>query len=253
MSETTRSWLMRVLKVPPTPQPPGGAPDSLRIFRAARPFYRYKCFLWTARQLASAVGLCVGFIFVEMVLARLTYAPAAWVLRLVETFVWVAYFVQVPVTLAVLRLDFELRWYMVTDRSLRVREGILHLREKTMTFANIQEVAISQGPVQRMLGIADVRVRSAGGGSRGPAHESGGATESAHEAYFRGVSDAAAIRDVIRDRVRQYRDTGLGDPDAPAPAVLAPRVEAGSSPLDAAHVLLTEVRGLRQSLTPPRG
>ncbi|MBJ6764996.1 PH domain-containing protein [Myxococcaceae bacterium JPH2] len=253
MSEAPRSWLMRTLKVPPTPQPPGGASGSLRIFRAARPFYFYKCFLWAARQLGALVGLCVGFIFVERVLPRLTYAPAAWGLRLVEGAVWVAYFAQVPVTLAVLRLDFELRWYMVTDRSLRVREGILHLREKTMTFANVQEVSISQGPLQRLLGIADVRVRSAGGGSRGPSHEAGATTESAHEAYFRGVSDAAAIRDVIRDRVRQYRDTGLGDLDAPAPVALAPRVEAVASPLEAAHALLTEVRGLRQSLTPPRG
>ncbi len=68
------------------------------------------------------------------------------------------------VSLALVRLNFEKRWYIVTDRSLRVREGILNVREMTVTFANIQNISISHGPVQRAIGIAELRVDTAGGG-----------------------------------------------------------------------------------------
>src|SRR5207249_3022813 len=68
--------------------------------------------------------------------------------------------------LAVLRLDYEKRWYVVTDRSLRIREGVVKVREMTVNFANIQNISISQGPLQRILGIADLRVDTAGGGGR---------------------------------------------------------------------------------------
>ena len=65
--------------------------------------------------------------------------------------------------LALLRLDFELRWYIVSDRACASARGSSRCREKTMTFANIQHIGIRQGPLQRLLGIADVEVRTAGG------------------------------------------------------------------------------------------
>lgn len=44
---------------------------------------------------------------------------------------------QAPLIYTLARLDYELRWCIVTDRSLRIREGIASVRESTMTFANI--------------------------------------------------------------------------------------------------------------------
>ena len=95
--------------------------------------------------------------------------------------------------LALVRLDFEKRWYLVTDRSLRVREGIVNVREMTITFANIQNISISQGPIQRLLGIADLRVDTAGGGPSRSEKEEGG--ENLHTVRFRGVNNADEIRD----------------------------------------------------------
>jgi hypothetical protein len=43
----------------------------------------------------------------------------------------------------------------------RVRSGILNAHEITTTFANIQEVRLSAGPLQKLLGLADVEVHSA--------------------------------------------------------------------------------------------
>jgi uncharacterized membrane protein YdbT with pleckstrin-like domain len=110
--------------------------------------------------------------------------------------------------LAILRLDFEKRWYVVTDRSLRIREGVVTIREMTVNFANIQNVSISQGPIQRLLGIADLQVETAGGGGSGPEHQGSG---NLHTARFRGIDNANDVRELIQIRLRRLKDTGLGD------------------------------------------
>ena len=173
-------------------------------------------------------------------------------IKLLEFAGIVAYVAQVPFTYALARLDWEMRWYMVTDRSLRIRAGLATVQETTMSFANVQQVVVSQGPLQRLLGIADVRVQSAGGG--GDQREGHGETESLHTGIFHGVDNANQIRDLILDRLRQFRATGLGDPDE-SPATVASLAEPPSmtttTTVDvtaAARELVAEARALRQSL-----
>jgi len=170
-----------------------------------------------------------------------------WVITLVELAELagiVAFLVQLPVTFAAVRLDWELRWYIVTDRSLRIRAGIWSLQESTMSFANLQQVEVSQGPLQRLLGIADVRVQSAGGGRVSEHGKEAG--ESLHAGVFHGVDNAQEIRDLILDRLRQFRQAGLGDPDeSHATAETAPAIAAETDALAAAHELLAEARALR--------
>ncbi len=157
------------------------------------------------------------------------------------------YLVQIPFTYAVRRLDYELRWYAVTDRSLRIRAGIVAVQESTLSFANLQQVVISQGPLQRLLGLADVRVQSAGGGG-GDSHASRGPGDSLHTAVFHAVDNAPEIRDLILDRLRRFRETGLGDPDEPAPAARFAPASASAGALLAARELLAEARALRRAL-----
>ena len=106
--------------------------------------------------------------------AELTGAVAfsMWIAQETDN-VWVTLFEGVVLTLAVIRvfvrllvikLDYELRWYLITDRSLRIREGIWSVREITLTFANVQNVSVTQGPVQRLFGVSEVVVETAGGG-----------------------------------------------------------------------------------------
>jgi uncharacterized membrane protein YdbT with pleckstrin-like domain len=131
----------------------------------------------------------------------------------------------------------------VTDRSLRIRTGILRLQESTMSFANVQQVEIRQGPLQRILGVADVCVRSAGG-SDPEADGKGHSQESSlHMGVFEGVPNAVEIRDLVIERLRRFREAGLGDPDdarAHPPAALLP----DRSTLAAAAELLEEARAL---------
>ena len=141
--------------------------------------------------------------------------------------------------LAVLRLDFDKRWYVVTNRSLRVREGIVSVREMTVTFANVQNISVSQGPVQRMLGIADLQVQSAGGGAGKDPHHSG---PNLHTATLRGIANAPEVRVLIESRLRQAKDAGLGDPDD-----LADSTEAAVG-VDKLIIALGEVRRQSQAL-----
>lgn len=171
--------------------------------------------------------------------------PLLWTLKIAGI---LAYFVQLPFTYLVARLDYEMRWYMVTDRSLRIRHGVWKISESTMSFANIQQVVVSQGPLQRLLGLSDVKVQSAGGGGGGEKHEQHG-HDDMHLGLFHSVTNGSEIRDLILERLRRFRESGLGDPEeknAPLPLV-APAVGSPEL-LAAAHELAAEAKALRVSL-----
>lgn len=222
------AWLLKLLRVPPEPHPPEGSPDSIRIFRAGRNYYRWLLFVWLLSWVSSE--LLVVF---TLVITRASpgKSPKAQLIALiVEGVVLAALLVSMFISYFMLRLNFEQRWYIVTDRSLRIRAGIWNVEELTMTFANIQDLKITSGPLQKYLGLADLEVASAGGGSPGPHGGSG------HAARFAGIDNAEQVRDLIQDRLRRYRDAGLGEVVAPI------------TPETAAQELLSETRALRISL-----
>ena len=204
-----RNFVLRVCRVPHDPAPPPGSPP--RVFRASPNYYTFRLITWAIAQAFALLGIVVAISFFSVTgMPR----PARTAFALFEILGVITFVVQFFYSLAVLRLDYELRWYMVSDRAIRIREGILTVREKTIAFANIQNIAIKQGPLQRILSIADVEVKTAGGGgedSSDPHKKSLG--EPMHIAYFRGVDNANEIRDLVRDGVRRQRDSGLGDPD----------------------------------------
>ena len=127
-----------------------------------------------------------------------------------------------------------------------------------MSFANVQQVVVTQGPLQRLLGIADLRVQSAGGG--GDQHERGG-SESLHTGVFHGVVNANEIRDLILERLRAYRHAGLGDPDDSHGPTVNSTLSLSNAPspttdstLAAAREVRHEAQALRHALHPqPRG
>lgn len=244
-----RQWL-RLLRVPAEPGAPRGE-GSLRIFRAAPRFYTWRLVKWGGAQLVAVSGIVIS----DAVIAG---GAGRWAGG-VSMVVWAVWSLQVIISYAILRLDYEQRWYILTDRSLRIREGVLRLHEKTMTFANIQHLTVKQGPLQRFLGISDLEVRTAGGGGSGAVGAQGGqtaATASTHIAYFRGVDNAEEIRIAIRDRIRLYRDAGLGDPDDELTGPVPPELiaadldgHAAAALLSGARALSAEARALREALS----
>ena len=260
---TLRDRLLRVLRVPPEPTPPPGD-QRVRVFRAAPNYFRYRLTTWLLRELGGLAAILAYFWLpdsffpdwfvplrfqppaVDVGPVTFTEDAALTIFAVVEAIGVAVFVVQATVSGLLLRLDFEQRWYIVSERSLRIREGLIRLHEKTMTFANVQHVSIRQNPIQRWLGIADVEVRTAGGGSKSGQEHEHGDSHNLHIAYFRGVSDPREISDLVRERLKAATDAGLGDPDdrsAPEPVV--------GGLLDAAQRVRDEARALKEALSPP--
>ena len=243
MYEMGKALLLRLLRVPHEPEPPAGSAASLRVFRAAPKYLRYRLIIWAIAQAWLVVVALFVFFSIQ---GGLSSPEVPHFVRVVvgvlETFGWVALVGSIVISYLTLRLDFEMRYYMVTDRSLRIREGVWGVHEMTMTFANIQNITIEQGPLQRFFGIADLKVQSAGGGGMGQAQAGGrhGAVRDLHVGWFRGVDDAPAIRDLVLRRLRELRDAGLGDHEDSARPV-----RSGLVPV--LQELATEMRGLRSA------
>lgn len=213
MYKSFRDWCSKVLRIPSDPEPPPGDESSTRLFQAAPNFYKYLIFLWALRTIAVVAILLPTEIipFVTGFDWEKKLRGFAFVVLPLPALIFMFALIQRIFALALVRLDFEKRWYLITDRSLRVREGIVKVREMTITFANIQNISVSQGPIQRLLGIADLRVDTAGGGPSRSEKEEGG--ESLHTVRFRGVDNADEIRELITERLRELKDSGLGDRD----------------------------------------
>ena len=231
-------WLqtktLHLMKVPAEPQPPDGSAGSARVFHSGRNYYRWRLALW----FSANAGVLILLAAVLFVLAGPIKTGPPWSRYIAETsmaLLVTAFLVSALFTFLQQRLNYELRWYVVTDRCLRIRSGILNVHEITTTFANIQEVRLSSDPLQKLLGLADVDVHSAGGGS-------GKGSSDSHVARFEGVDNAPEIRDFILARLRQYRDSGLGEKDRSRPS------EFSEGSQEAAQAVLTEARALRAVL-----
>ena len=212
MPDQLRQFVLVFLKVPPEPEVPEGSSGSTLTFLAGRNFYRWQVLVWFLSNAVTVVALTVAYSALWVPVGRgprwlpLIYGGLGIVALVVAASVLL-------VTFLALRWSFELRWYILTDRSLRIRRGVWNVEELTMTFANIQEVRVNAGPIQKALGIADVEVLAAGGGVTRTSH--GGHKGDVHAAVFEGVDNANEIRDRIVERLRAYRDSGLGGDQSP--------------------------------------
>ncbi len=246
--ESLKSQLLAWLKVPPEPEAPSGSPGSVKVFRAAPNFFKLKLLLWSLRQVSGVIGIIIFVVFWSQTGGRRAPDEVNLIFGIIELLGVVGFLIQLPISYLLVRLDYEMRWYIVTDRSLRIRSGVLSVSETTLTFANIQQIAVGQGPLQRWLGIYDLEVTTAGGGAGGGGphgHSSQG--DSMHRGFFHGIDNAPEVRELILDRLRRFRDAGLGDPDE------VHHEETHSEPrenelLNAARGLLGEVRQLRRSV-----
>ncbi len=193
----------RVPSEPPTLPPIGGhEPTS---FQPAPGFLHYLIMqFWIGAivlvllEFSGVIGVAFGSWQAGLVLAPLGLIVAAAI---------------VAVAYLAIYLRYDTTWYVISDRSLRIRRGIWVIHETTITFENVQNIGVHQGPLQRFFGIANVLVETAGGGGKAAGQHGGkhGQTSASHQGLIEGVADAERIRDLLLSRLKQSKSAGLGD------------------------------------------
>ncbi len=227
MPRVLKRFLLWLFQVAERPEPPPGSPESLRVFRASSRYFGYSVLKWSIGQMFALVGLvgsAIGLGFVEFFEDHAV--DAAFWFRFTEALaplLIVLFLVQFAASFSVLRLGYEMRWYMVSDRALRIRYGIYSLREQTMTVVNIQNMAVKRGPLQRLFGIADLEIRTASGGGSDDDDE-----DSLSRGLLQGLDNAEEVRNLLLATLRQTRDSGLGDPDDQSPVPGVPSAPAAA-------------------------
>jgi len=211
--------LFRVPDHPPT-LPVIGEP--VRTIRPSEGFLQYLKFLFW-------IALIPGDVLPVVAWAAIGFAVPILGVLLAPLFVALMILPDVFAYVGI-HLRYDTTWYVLTDRSLRIRRGIMTIQETTISFENVQNVEVRQGPVQRFFGIADVIVQTAGGGASQHGKGQAGAAQSLHTGVLQGLDDADAVRNQILVRVERTRAAGLGDehPHHLEPAAAAPA--AGLSP-----------------------
>ena len=61
------------------------------------------------------------------------------------------------------RIRYERYRYIIDSSNIRVREGILWIKETIIPMERLHKIQVSQGPVDRMFKLSSVRVTTAGG------------------------------------------------------------------------------------------
>ena len=271
-----RRRAIEMLRVRERPDPPPAAGGTLDVFRASRRYLTLRRVEWCLAQggallsilfwlgVSSGVDLPFSLPFVQLdeftdwldsidIRTPVARMNGTDIMFLLESVAISGYVLQLVGTGLLLTLNWEMRWYMVSDESLRIREGLVRVREQTMTVANIQNMRVRQGPLQRLFGLSELEVHTAGGGGSASDDGKDGA-RNLHVGHFRGLDDAWALRDRLRDALARHRASGLGDPDEDSAAPPRHPETADDQGLRvAADALLAEARLLRASLGADHG
>lgn len=197
--------LLKLRFEPPT------LPEGSQTLRRLKPSGRYLAYVYTGALLGYAAPcLLVPAI---LLVGALAGGPVVVPLVAVALLILAASLAMLGVSLVALRLDWELRDYLIGSRSLRLRAGAFVQRELTLSYANVQNVEVTQGPIERLFGFKSLVVSTAGGRRVKP----GAHGDNSHEARLVGLEDAEAVRDLILGALRQHRDAGLGEPSHEPP------------------------------------
>ncbi|MFU8839546.1 MAG: PH domain-containing protein [Nitriliruptoraceae bacterium] len=133
-------------------------------------------------------------------------------------------------------LDWRLRTYSFDGEVLRVDHGVLSRNHRSLDVARIQQVEIQRGAIQRLVGLAAIRVETAGSASE-------------PEVDLRVVpeADAVALRAAVR--ASQARLQGSAGATANGDGTTAPPGEAVLE-VPLRHVVLASVTGARLLVLP---
>jgi putative membrane protein len=97
-----------------------------------------------------------------------------------------------------------LRWsttvYWVDGRAVHLRSGLISPDETSVPLGRIQALDTTQGPVQRLFGVHELHVQTAGGGSKGEI-----VLRAVSEAAARELRAAAGLPDPVAQELPEWR------------------------------------------------
>ena len=132
-----------------------------------------------------------------------------------------------PVTMIVLYIKYRTMRFRFDQEGIWKRQGLLWRHETNVAYRRIQDIHLTNGIIQRWLGLATVSIQTAAGSSTA-------------EVTIDGVLEAEALRDYLYTKMRGVRD------GAHAAAPL-PEAAGGGEAHDETLALLIEIRdSLRQ-------
>ncbi len=282
-----KSFVLRFLKIAERPTPPPDADASFELFNPSKRLLMLNWIRWVIRQFWALVGVVFSLAFLGAVdLPQFLQRVASIAdqvrqgmpldenleiqmgklaidtnVTLVELLSWVevlaigGFLIQLVVSGFLVNLRWQMHWYMVSDRILGIRKGLGKVNEQTMTIANVQNMKIRQGPLQRLFGISDLEVHTAGGTSSSA--DGTTSSEQLHVGKFEGLDDAEGLRQTIRTALARSRTAGLGDPDDIDHATVASDLAAASAPVTATSplngpLLSQEARGFKDEVVRAR-
>jgi putative membrane protein len=146
------------------------------------------------------------------------------------TYYWVVAalsLVAFPVTLLVLWIKYRTLRYRFDDEGIWRAQGLLWRSEVNVTYRRIQDIHLTNGLIQRWLGLSTVSIQTAAG-SASP------------EVTIEGVLEAEALRDFLYTKMRGVRDRAPAAPHLEAPAAGAVAGTPGGG--DEALALLIDIR-----------
>ncbi len=151
---------------------------------------------------------------------------------------WKVYLVRIiasgplfVITLPLLYFRYHTLRYRFDDEGIHMRWGILFRREVNLTYARIQDIHLTSGPVQRWLELADVHIQTAAGAATA-------------EMKIEGLLEYPLLRDFLYSRMRGNRQLAAGEARAVSEGSL------GDAQLVAAELqaVAEELRGARLAL-----
>ncbi len=241
MYESLKETLLDLFRVPNgPPEPPGGGHDSIQIFRASKRYLAYQMMILMITMIV--LGLIMAIVGIVIIVNEPLIGMMATVLM------GIMWFLVLIGSQFIIRLEYDMRYYIVTDRSLRVRKGVWSILEQTLTFVNVQNITVEQGPIERIFGISRVVVDTAGGGGSS-AGDQQASFHNNHRAVLNGLENAAEIRDMIVNYLKTLPKTGgLGAPDE---SHLEMNTGSGMSKqeVDILRDILVEAKGLSSVLS----
>jgi membrane protein YdbS with pleckstrin-like domain len=184
---------------------PPHLPEGSSLVRSLKPSEKWLGY----RYLQTLFGFLNQFIGVGVMAVLLVVNLGAVGIALTALLLLFQGFV-IGFSLVALRVDYELRHYLVGDRSLRVVQGAWRREEVTLSYANVQNLEVNQGPLERLFGFKSLTISTAGADTTPGAEHS-------HLLTLVGLENADEVRELILGMLKQHRDSGLGDAH-PTPA-----------------------------------